>query len=59
MNRKTLRCLIGTTLRALQVSQRSKRDDLLADWAILLVGYDGKVTSDCPQAGEDLEDSSV
>lgn len=28
---------------------------LLAGCAILLPGYDGKVTSDRPQAGEDLE----
>lgn len=29
--------------------------NLLADWTILLAGYDGKVAADSPQAGEDLE----
>lgn len=31
-------------------------ENLLAGCAILLPGYDGKVVSYCPQAGEDLED---
>ena len=31
-------------------------ENLLAGCAILLVGYDGEVTSDRPQAGEDLRD---
>lgn len=36
-------------------SQRYSMKHLLADWAILLAGYDGKVTSDSSQAGEDLK----
>ena len=35
---------------------RTFANNLLACWAILLVGYNGKVTSYCPQAGEDLQD---
>lgn len=45
--------------RVLNVPTEKEKRGLLADWAILLVGYDGKVTSDRPQAGEDLEDSSI
>lgn len=37
-------------------SQRYCIKHLLADWAILLAGYDGKVTSDSSQAGEDLKE---
>lgn len=33
---------------------RKSPKSLLAGRAILLAGYDGEVTSNCPQAGEDL-----
>lgn len=32
------------------------RPNLLADWTILLVGYDGEVAADGSQAGENLEE---
>lgn len=32
------------------------KKNLLADWTILLVCYDSKVTSDCPQAGKYLQE---
>lgn len=35
---------------------RKSPKSLLAGRAILLAGYDGEVTSNCPQAGEDLQE---